>query len=104
MDNTTPTAATAAIPQIISKSDYSGYFTRLVEHWIAAKAASGTPFKSATIVITAGPWRSYAVAYEIDRGSDDSVPYTLNLDFYSALRTGFGQLTDEDVQGITALL
>lgn len=74
--------------------DYDGYFTKLVESWIARKTA---PFKHETVEITSGPYHPDAVFYSSDGN-------TLKLDFYSALRVGFGSLSTVDVDAIIDLL
>lgn len=78
------------IPEIITVSDYDGYFTDLVKEWCYKKI---TPFKSQVIRITAGPYRGNAVTCQ--RKGDD-----LHIDFYSALRNGFGGLSQDDVNKI----
>lgn len=78
--------------------DYDGYFEALVTRWIDEKAAEGGEFRSARIVVSAGPYRPHAV--ETCGGADG----TLFMDFYSALRAGFGSLSDDAVRKIKALL
>jgi hypothetical protein len=88
------------LPEIEVKSDYDGFFERLVRLWVERRVAALTPgdqFAHRKIVISSGPWRSYAVQYE-------KVDDVLYLDFYSALRTGFGSLGDEEVEAIIAML
>jgi len=81
--------------EIAVLTDYDGYFEWLVKSWVDKKEEQKTPFKHSKIMITAGPYRSEAVTAE--KGIDGN---TIHLDFYSALRTGFGQLTEKDVQEI----
>ena len=75
--------------KITVASDYDGYFQKMV-----ADALEKVPeCKWDEVVISAGPWRSYGMsASKSDR--------TLLLDFYSALRTGFGQLDKKDLLDI----
>jgi hypothetical protein len=88
---------TAELPKIEVVLDYDGYFEAIVRRWVNEKAQSGKPFKHRVILVSAGPYRAYAVAYE-DKGE------SISLDFYSPLRTGFGELGAEDVAAIKELL
>lgn len=90
--STTPTA-----PEVVVGQDYDGYFERLVRGWIERKLQSGAPFKHARVNVTAGPYRPYAVTFEQDEEQ-------ISLDFYSALRTGFGSLSLSEIDQIIALL
>lgn len=86
------------LPEVVVEEDYDGYFESFVKGLIARKAERRTQeFKHFKIVITAGPWRPYAVMWE---EKDDG----LYLDFYSALRRGFGSLSSEEVDELTKLL
>jgi hypothetical protein len=69
----------------------------MVQGWVDRKEAEGGTFKHHTIEITAGPWRPYAVSYE----SKDGV---LKLDFYAALRAGFGAIPSADVTALISIL
>jgi Uma2 family endonuclease len=84
-------------PELRVHSDYDRYFERLVDSWIMRKRDEGGTFKHAYVVVTAGPYRPDAVT---TRSQDDA----LHIDFYSALRTGFGSLSESDVQAIMELL
>ena len=84
-------------PTLIVRQDYDGYFEGLVNSWLEHKRHSGVPFNHVEVVISAGPYRPYAVSYEKDGGS-------IHLDFYSALRTGFGSLGNDEVEAIIELL
>lgn len=84
-------------PEIVVNSDYDRYFERLVDGWIQRKRAAGEPFAHDKIVVTAGPYRPDAVSYRSKDGR-------LHLDFYSALRTGFGSLSEADIEEILKLL
>lgn len=86
-----------SVPQLIILSDYDHYFERLVEHWILSKEREGGTFKHKTITVTSGPYRPDALSFQ-SKGDD------LHLDFYSALRAGFGYLSNEDVEAIKDLL
>ena len=81
-------------PTLTVVQDFDGAFERLVRRWIARKVGS---FKHTEIRITSGPYRSSAVSYTSRNG-------VLTLDFYSALRTGFGALSDDDVKALVELL
>lgn len=87
----------AETPEVVIESDYEGYFEALVREWIKRKQCSQVPFKHTRIVINAGPWRAYTVTAE-SKGD------TLHLDFYAALRRGFGGLSHEDAASIVARL
>lgn len=87
----------AVTPVVLVGQDYEGYFEALVKHWVERKVQSGVPFKNRKIYVTAGPYRPAAVAYEV-------VGDTLKLDFYAALRRGFGALSEQDVVELIELL
>lgn len=75
--------------------DYEGYFEALVRKLVDTKAE---PFKNKEIWVNSGPWRTDAcVTRRIAEG-------VIELDFYSALRTGFGSLTKADKESIQAKL
>lgn len=78
-------------PEIIVLQDYDGYF----EGWYESMRLYGLQPKCEKVIITAGPYRSNAVICE---PSNDGK--TLEIDFYSALRNGFGGLSTEDVDAI----
>jgi hypothetical protein len=82
-------------PQIVVESDYDGYFESLVRRLLAEVPEP----KVEKVTISAGPWRSYGVQYELSEDKKE-----LHLDFYSALRRGFGSLSQSDLEGIKALL
>lgn len=82
-------------PEVIVESDYGGFFEKFVRDLMKKKKVG--EFKHKRIIISAGPYRSYAVSYEI---KDD----TIHLDFYSALRSGFGGITDVEVAELIKLL
>lgn len=84
-------------PLIKTEKDYENYFTDWVQEWCNEKQKSGEPFKHNLIVITAGPYRPSAVTYKSEGD-------TLHLDFYSALRRGFGEISNEEVQELKAIL
>ncbi len=80
-------------PQIVVDSDFDGYFERLVRNWVHRRMSMG-PLKHREIRISSGPYRADAVTLvERDGG-------VLAIDFYSALRTGFGQLSDAEISAI----
>jgi len=82
---------------VVVKSDYDGYFESWVKGWIQQKVEMGKPFNHKRVVITSGPWRSYAVSFE--KAGEE-----LRLDFYSALRAGFGGVTASEIREIIELL
>lgn len=81
-------------PEITVKSDFDGYFEKLVRGWVKQLRDEDKRLRHKRIVIEAGAYRSSAVATKSD-GID-----TLSLDFYSAIRNGFGGLSDADVAAI----
>jgi hypothetical protein len=83
-----------AIPNLIIISDYDGYFEALVRRWYERKQ---TQSERETVYISAGPYRATAVTARV---SEDG--RCLSLDFYSALRTGFGGLSSVEVDAIIA--
>lgn len=84
-----------AKPEVVVNSDYEGYFENLVRSWIDKHQG---PFAHRTISISSGPWRAYAVKYE--KMPEDR----LHLDFYSAVRAGFGSISQAEVDQIIAML
>lgn len=81
--------------EVIVKSDYDGYFENYVRRMLAQKCE--VHIKHKKIVISAGPWREYAVAFK-EEGD------TLHLDFYSALRTGFGGINTGELMQLIEML
>lgn len=70
---------------LIVKSDYDGFF----EAW-SSRVKEELEKKSSTIkeiVVTSGPYRSYGMSYSLNKDKT-----RLELDFYSAVRTGFGSI------------
>ena len=84
-------------PALRVESDYGQYFENLVSSWIERKRNEGSDFKHQVVRITAGPYRPDAVT---TREEGD----VLHLDFYSALRAGFGGLSAEDITAIVEML
>lgn len=84
-------------PELRVHNDYDRYFQRLVDSWIQRKCEEGRVFAHTAVVVTAGPWRPDAVTTRSAGG-------VLFLDFYSAIRTGFGRLSAEDVDAIVGML
>ncbi len=74
--------------------DFDGYFKNLVLSWIKEKQQAGERFLHQTIRIEAGAYRSSALSMRSDGLT------TLHMDFYSAIRNGFGGLSSEDVADI----
>lgn len=85
--------------EITIKSDYDGYFERLVRGWIERKIQNGGELKNKIITISAGPWRPSVVSYKIN---DEKK--SIYLDFYSAFRAGFGSLSEEEINAIIKIL
>jgi hypothetical protein len=85
-------------PAVETRSDYEAFFTSLVISWIRAKRG---PFQHEKVVITAGPLRPYYVAF---RSTTENGQKTLYLDFYSAARVGFGNITADEEQQIIGIL
>ena len=87
------------MPELRIESDYDGYFEDLVRSWIESKKEAGAAFNNDVIVVTSGPYRMYAVAFE--RNVETK---TISFDFYSAYRNGFGLLGDDEIRQIIELL
>lgn len=89
--------------KLLVESDYDNFFKGMVEQMIEAKGEKNIKHK--TITITAGPYRAYAVAFE-HKGCDikKDIHEELHLDFYSALRTGFGQISEKEIEELIKLL
>jgi hypothetical protein len=85
---------TVVEPEVVIERDYDGYFEKTVRSWVAEKVEHGEKFLHSTIVVDSGPYRSCAV----DCTSDGVGKLT--LDFYSAVRNGFGRLEDRHVASI----
>ena len=83
--------------EIVVESDYDNYFLTKVNHWVSTKIRCGEKFHHQKIVISAGPYRPYAVG----TASKDGV---LSIDFYSALRVGFGELQLSEVLKIIDMI
>lgn len=83
-------------PKLTVISDYDGFFESLVRRWLAELR---TPPKHREILISAGPYRAQAV--EVLESKDKQ---SIHLDFYSALRAGFGSLSDLDEARIKEML
>ena len=80
-------------PKIVTVEDYDGFFSTWVNAWVEDMVRRGLLFHSSEIRVTAGPFRPDAVTCRHEG-------HVLHIDFYSALRTGFGSLSDEDVEQI----
>lgn len=74
---------------IIIKSDFDGYFERLTRQIVSLAQSP----KAKRVIVTAGPYRCDALT--VNKVKDD--PDAVNLDFYSAIRNGFGSLSQEDL-------
>lgn len=87
-------------PEIKILSDFDGYFKTMVESLIDKKVKAGKEFKHKTIEVSAGPFRAYAVM-ALESREDNSV---MKLDFYSALRKGFGEISEAEIDQIVEML
>ncbi len=85
-------------PVIEVKTDFDGYFERLTKKIVEIATEMNKPFRFERIEVTAGPYRCDALT--INRVDEK----TVNMDYYSAIRTGFGRLTEEDLQEAAKLL
>lgn len=85
---------TVVEPVVTVERDYDGYFEKTVRSWVAEKVKKGEKFLHSTIVVDSGPYRSCAVDCTSDGVS------RLTLDFYSAVRNGFGSLKASHVTSI----
>jgi hypothetical protein len=94
LENLRQRGGSVAEPEIVVDKDFDGHFERLVRGWIAEHQQAGGKFLHQTIKITAGPYRAQAVA--IDSNGIDTVA----LDFYSAIRNGFGSLSSREIDNI----
>lgn len=83
--------------RIVIERDYDNYFSVLVAGWVRTKMIANQPFRHHTIHVNSGPYRSSAMSYKSSEGE-------LHLDFYSAIRNGFGGLSDSDVKSIIDIL
>jgi hypothetical protein len=81
---------------IVVERDYDGYFEGLTKRIVSMVKSP----KYTTVIVTAGPYRPNAVSVNKVRDRDDAV----HLDYYSALRTGFGRLSEQDLIDIAAML
>ena len=63
------------------ENDYDGFFKEWTKELVKLLKAKKSAITE--VVVSAGPYRNYGMAYEI-KGT------TLELDFYSAVRNGFG--------------
>jgi hypothetical protein len=69
---------------IVVKRDYDGYFLNWTKQ-LANQLRRLENKKIRVIEVNSGPYRSYGMRYDLE-GT------TLKLDFYSAVRTGFGSI------------
>lgn len=85
-------------PEIVVESDFDGYFERLTRKIVDDAAERGHEFKHKKAVVSAGPWRAQALrVVSLDAE-------TVSVDYYSALRTGFGALSEDDTRAAGELL
>lgn len=81
--------------EVVTQKDYDGFFTRWVISWLKDVPQP----KSAKIIVTAGPYRPYGVSWNFNPETKE-----MKLDFYSALRAGFGGISKEEIDEIKRLL
>lgn len=93
----TPAEEVPPTIKVIVERDYDNYFATLVARWIRTKILTGRPFKHTEIHINSGPYRADAVTFTSKNG-------VLKFDFYAALRSGFGSLSEQDVKDIIEVL
>lgn len=79
---------------IIVGSDYDGYFEGLTKRIVALV----TNPKYETVIVSAGPYRAYSMYLT---KIDDK---TCGIDYYSAIRAGFGSLSEDDLISAAKLL
>ena len=84
--------------EIVVERDFDGYFEHLARRILARADALGHALKYRRVVVDAGPWRADALRVV---HVDDA---TVRLEFYSALRKGFGSLSGADLDGAARLL
>lgn len=85
------------MPEVVVVMDFDGYFEAMVRGMVKDKIAAGQQFKHARIEVEGVPFLMSAAEYRSSGG-------TIRLQFYPALRTGFGSLSDEDKVAIRDLL
>lgn len=76
-------------PEIIIENDYDGFF----EKWtirLAEELEKRGNRKIVRISVDAGPYRNSGVSYVLKHIQDAT--FGLHLDFYSAVRSGFGSI------------
>ena len=77
-------AVTSIRPNVVVLKDYDGFFGGWANR-LADEIQKGGNDYLTTIEVTSGPYRSCGMAYEM-------TGTTLKLDFYSAVRNGFGSI------------
>lgn len=92
-----------AVVELVIERDFDGYFEQLVKSWLGRLR---TVPKHDKVIVTAGPGRQDAVSY-VSRTEPESGGGTRNvitLDFYSALRNGFGELRKDEVENLLKII
>ena len=84
--------------EVMVEHDFDGYFEHLTRRILARADALGHALKYRRVVVDAGPWRADALSV-IHVDAD-----TVRLEYYSALRKGFGSLSAEDLDAAARLL
>lgn len=79
---------------VIVVSDYDGYFEGLTRKIISL--VENPKYKN--VRVTAGPFRPHALTVNYEDKD------TVNFDFYSAIRNGFGSLSEADMYCAAKLL
>lgn len=82
------------VPKIEVAYDYDGYFEAFIRDLFNKKEG---PFKHHTVVIDAGPWRTWNVKFESKQG-------VLYLDFYSPARFHPQILNDHETKQLVEIL
>ena len=72
--------------KVVTESDYENYFTQWV-HGVAQELSDLPDHNIDTLEVSAGPYRSYGLDIKVDKNANKA-----SLDFYSAIRTGFGSI------------
>jgi hypothetical protein len=85
-------------PTIRVIKDYDGWFEGFVRSLIKQKKEREEKFNHSVVEIEAIPFYPHACSFEKKEGG------VLYLAFYSALRAGFGSLSQEDKENLTHLL
>jgi hypothetical protein len=84
--------------EVVVLHDFDGYFEHLTRRILARADALGHALRYKVVQVDAAPYRGDGLrVVEVD-------PDTVRLDFYSALRKGFGSLSAQDLDDAARLL